>query len=470
MRRLGFSTAVGTLSLGALLLMTGCTSSSSLLPKYNQEFNAGNYQQASEMCVSKAKGDILWSLQKATADRLYGDYNLSNFMFDAAEAELKEQDEKILAGDVADYSIMLFGNAGWVDYRGETYEGVLLNTYKAMNYLSLNDRQNARIELNRALDRQRRAKEFFEKEIALQKQAIEEKQSEERANSSKKAQQGGPNLDNAGSDPRVQEIINDKYANIFEFEAYPDYVNPFTTYLAGLYFTLDGDARKGADLLKEAHGMLQNVDVVAQDFSMAEKKAGAITAFDQEPKYAWVVFENGLGPIKKEWRIDLPLFIVTNQVAYTGVALPKLEFRERALPHLFVNNGDQDFQSETIADMNRIVQTEFKKEFPMVLTNAIVSTAFKTYLQYYMKDRLGMVGLIAGGIYAAATTGADERIWSSMPRDFQVARVPINGSDITIKTPEGQELFRFTPEKRNTIVYLRMPTRQAKVHHEIITF
>lgn len=41
----------------------------------------------------------------------------------------------------------------------------MVNTYKALNYASLHDSANTRVEFNRALDRQRRAKDYFRSEI-----------------------------------------------------------------------------------------------------------------------------------------------------------------------------------------------------------------------------------------------------------------------------------------------------------------
>ena len=46
----------------------------------------------------------------------------------------------------------------------------------------------------------------------------------------------------------------------------------------------------------------------------------------------------------------------------------------------------------SIASMDRVVQTEFKKRYPMILSRAIASTLIKTYAQYYAQQELGDLG------------------------------------------------------------------------------
>src|SRR5690606_14048898 len=59
-------------------------------------------------------------------------------------------------------------------YSPTVYDGVMVNTYKALNSMFLADAQNARIEFNRAADRQRRAEEHFRSKIQAQKEKLSE--------------------------------------------------------------------------------------------------------------------------------------------------------------------------------------------------------------------------------------------------------------------------------------------------------
>ena len=58
-------------------------------------------------------------------------------------------------------------------YIGTQYDGVMANTYKAIDYLALGDNEGARVEFNRAIDRQRRAKAYYAELIEKNREAIE---------------------------------------------------------------------------------------------------------------------------------------------------------------------------------------------------------------------------------------------------------------------------------------------------------
>lgn len=89
--------------------------------------------------------------------------------------------------------------------------------------MSVGDFKNARVEFNRALDRQRRAKDTFKKEI--DKKIISLKKQDE-------------NLTKIALDSKSVKTVTDVYdKGIFlNFKAYPDFVNPFATYMSALFF------------------------------------------------------------------------------------------------------------------------------------------------------------------------------------------------------------------------------------------
>ncbi|MGC9424149.1 MAG: hypothetical protein ACP5DD_16420, partial [Vibrio sp.] len=101
----------------------------------------------------------------------------------------------------------------------------------------------------------------------------------------------------------------------------------------------------------------------------------------------WVVFENGLGPIKTEQRIDLPLFVATDKVKYFGIALPKLEFRQEAYPNIKIETEEGVYTTKTVAKMDRIVQAEFEKDFQAILIRAVTSATLKAVAQYALAEQ-----------------------------------------------------------------------------------
>jgi hypothetical protein len=187
-----------------------------------------------------------------------------------------------------------------------------------------------------------------------------------------------------------------------------------------------------------------------------------------------VIFENGLGPVKTEFRIDLPLFIVTSQVKYVGIALPKLEFRNKAYPYLLVNSDDKEYMTLPVADMDRVVQTEFSKDFGGILIRAIISATAKAVAQYAIQQQGGDAATMmsfAVAAYSFASTAADVRIWTALPKDFQVARFPKpkNGK-LKITPPGSIPLDIDIPQCNNAVVYIRIITNQAVPVYKVMAF
>ncbi|MHC4124056.1 MAG: COG3014 family protein [Planctomycetota bacterium] len=399
---------------------------------------------------------MLWALQLGTIERIRKDYQKSTDCFDKAEEMLKFFDEQSKIGDAIGSTI---ASDNVVPYKGEEYDGVMINVYKALNFMAEGEMDLARVEFNRALDRQRRAKEKFSEEISKLKSELEQKQQQNKFSKS--------NVEN----PKTRQLLAQKYPNLYNFEAYPDFVNPFANYLAGVYFNLVGDHSKAAYLLKESYGMVGNNAYIAEDLSVTE---GILDGKEQLENTIWLIFENGLGPVKKEFRIDLPLFLATNKVKYVGIALPKLEFRYRAYPYLVAKVNGKDYKTCLVSDMNRVIHTEFAKDFNGTLTRAIISATAKAVAQYALEEEGSAAASIASlvvAVYSFASTAADVRMWTTLPKDFQIARFrkPKNGK-LIIASPGPTTLDIDIPKCNNAIVYVRITTNQALPVYEVITF
>jgi hypothetical protein len=457
-----------------VFLISGCNAPRNALNKFDASFQSealgsSNFSRAIKLAqsnISKGtnpkKEDLLWSLQLGSIERLNRDYSQSNEYFDQSEKMLNYFDYQ---NKTVDSAAAIATNENIVPYVGEEYDGIMVNTYKALNFMALGDRELARIEFNRALERQRRAMENFAAEIAKLKKEIDKEDAKE--NSTVK-----DNVDN----PEIQKLIQERYPTLFDFKAYPDFVNPFTTYIAGIFFDLDGDYSKATTLLKESYGMVSDNDYVGQDFALTEQVLDGNKEFKN---MVWVIFENGMGPVKEEFRIDIPLFIEKRRdrgsdFKYFGIALPRLVFREEAFPYLTIEAEGQSYRTQQVANMDRVIQTEFEKDFKGILTRAIISTTSKAVAQYALSKKGNgktQVASLLVAAYSFATTAADVRIWTTLPKDFQVARLDIpEDRQITISPPGGQSFQVEIPPCNNSLIYVKIPFRQAKPVYNIITY
>lgn len=463
----------------SILLMSGCTSAmqKKKLSSFNDLYSSAHYQEAARAEVKEKSKvtDLLSGLQAAAALRYAQDYSESSLLFDECETLIKLRNEQLLVENSASTLGAVLINDAILDYQGTEYDGIMVNTYKAMNFWQEGKSDLARIEFNRALDRQRRAKERFAAEIQKQKLELEKKQEQEnkKALARGKANPKDKNIpamdiDKNVNNPEIDTILRERYSSLYAFQTYPDFINPFTTYMAGLFFMSEKDYSKAANLLKETYGMVGKNAVVQNDFVNIEK---ILDGEKNDTPHTWIIFENGLGPEKEEFRIDLPILLLTDKVKYSGIALPKLKFRDQAYPNLIVgSNGPNQCKTSMLASMDQVVQTEFKKEYPAIVTRAVFSTLVKTYGQYLAQKRFGDLGGFAAGILQGLTTTADIRIWTALPKEFQLAKIqtPADGI-LELEIPGGDKINITVPMKKNVLVFVKIPKTGVRAVYDIIT-
>jgi hypothetical protein len=219
--------------------------------------------------------------------------------------------------------------------------------------------------------------------------------------------------------------------------------------MSGLFAALSDDREKALDLFKEAYGSTGN-DIIKQDYNNLKSNGDLNNS-------VWVVFENGKGMSKNEFILKLPLFLVSSKISWTGVAFPELKPSDRAYSSIAVN-GVKTIQ---FVSMDNVIKSEFKKDLPNIKARAIASAVAKTAIQVEMKQRDNLMGDIFA-IYQAVSTRADTRIWSSLPKEFQLAKVDMP-TDGILKVQVGGRIHEVKLGKtNNAIVTIKIPTPRAK--------
>src|SRR6267154_746011 len=194
------------------------------------------------------KDTIIWKLEQGAILRANGQYEDSNKAFDTAQAKIDdyEQKAKVRLGQETG---ALLSNQAELDYEGRAYDGIMLNTYRALNYLALGEPDKARPELIRAYQRQQDAVQDNQKRIEkIQDEAAKNKDSAA--------------IQRAQNDPGLQAQIQNSSTNLNNLKPYAAYVNPFTVYLDGLFFMTD--AADSSDL-ERAHKSFLRVMEMAPD-------------------------------------------------------------------------------------------------------------------------------------------------------------------------------------------------------------
>ncbi len=122
------------------------------------------------------KNTVLWRLEQGATLRANGQYEDSNQAFDAAQQKMDDyaRQAKVRLGQETG---ALFSNQAQLDYEGRAYDaGIMLNTYRALNYLALGEPDKARPELIRAYQRQQDAVQDNQKRLErVQEEAAQNK-------------------------------------------------------------------------------------------------------------------------------------------------------------------------------------------------------------------------------------------------------------------------------------------------------
>jgi len=396
---------------------------------------------------------------------------------DEAERIIKFHNEEILLGSTGDLIAQLLLNDAMIDYHSTMNDATMVNTYKAIDYMSMGKMDSARIEFNRAIDRQRRAKETYAKMIGKYKEAIKKKtddehkkiaQQKEKDRRNPRAKQSNISLDVSKTlkNPQISNMVASKYPALNTYQVYPDFVNPFTNYMAGIFFATQGDYKKSYSILKEVNKMVPNSKAIEKDLTMVNNILDGKRAKENN---VWVIYANGLAPKKEQFKISIPLFIVTSKVSYTGIALPKMVLQKLATPNLSVFNQNKLIgTTESFASMDRVVLTEFKYKYTDIVTRAVFGALIKTYIQYEVGRRMGGYGSLAMGLIQFALTQADTRTWENLPKEYQVARITMP-ADKNLQLKVGTQNLNVDLSKaKNAIVFVRMPTATSKASYNVI--
>jgi hypothetical protein len=430
----------------ALLLNTGCRT-------YAEKNTAagpwasGNYPLAAKEYESLAdknkngKDAIIWRLEHATALRALGQFKESNDAFQLAENKINEYEQKAKTR-VGQEAAALFSNQASLAYEGRTYDKVMLNTYKALNFLQQGKPDEARTELIRTYQRQQDAvadnRKRLEKEQAeLDKQKASDIQATERAK----------------SDPKVSAKLQEASQALNSMSLYADYVNPFSVYLDGLFFMYQAadssDLERASQSLARAAEMAKGNKCVLQD----QETLKQIMSGQPVQPITYVIFESGRAPIRDQIRIDIPILVT--RVSYIGAAFPKFVPMGSSMSALTVTGGGLAENTSTVCNMDAVIGHEFKNEMPSVITKTIMAMVIKGTAAYAINkgagDQDALAGLFAQLVtagYQAAVNIADLRTWTTLPKEFQICRIP---------TPPDRKLQVFIPSSGHRTDVQLMP-------------
>ena len=390
--------------------------------------------EATKKAESNAGGKdaIVWRLEQGAALRAAGRYDDSNRAFDEAQNKIDDYSMKAKVR-LGQETGALLSNQANLAYEGRAYDGIMLNTYRALNYLALGQPDKARPEIIRAYQRQQDA-------VADNRRRIEKTQAEAAE------QKDSAAIRRAEQDAGFQSQLQSSMAGINDIKVYSDYVNPFTVYLDGIYFM--ANAADGSDL-ERAHKSLARAASCVPGNKYVQQDLAAVNDFINGRALSattYVIFETGCAPVRDQVRIDIP--IIFSKVSYVGAAFPTLKPQGDFQRGLTVTANGKSYNTEIVCSLDSIVARDFKNEQPVVITKTIAATVVKAAAAYVANDAarqqnewVGLLVQASTAIYQMAVNIADTRTWTTLPKEFQICRLPTPADGkLVLSTANGMTL------------------------------
>lgn len=452
--------------LAGLLLSTGCStlvSSRYQKKEAMRHFSGGEYRKSAEIFDSYSKAragtgdELMWYLEGGTVHFVIEDYPGSLKAFEKAENVLEDHENRATFNlrSAAAETGAAYTNANALPYTGLFFEKIIVNTYKAMNYLAMGNPDAASVEMRRARFRQKMAQRQHEIDL------IEENKYETPKYKGMKVPGFSP--ETVLNDKKVKADLEwiKKHSKNFD---YGNVVNPTVTFFSAVDFLAQNEPYKALfDFrvlyrIEPSNTMFKNcyVSLMRQLGENIPEKFKSVRGFNfpLNKKVVYVLFEDGLVPARKEKLFEL---ILPPPVGYTGIAYPILEYFPSDAAYLQITNEKGHFyKTQIVGDFGDISSFALDKQLTEIITRAVIGAMVKEAtsitLQYTAKhvgnniyagtgDLAQLMVFIIMQVYKKAFNRADVRCWQTLPQRVQAAVFPKTGNGIfrlSVKTKDGQ--------------------------------
>jgi len=411
-----------------LIILSGCS-----LPTFYQKFytfnksvSDGNLEEAEKMLeenaakLEKGKLRFLFYVNAGLVLSMQGKFKESNELFE--KADLFVEDFKKKAGEEAGALLL---NPNISTYRGEDHEILMINYYKALNYLQMEDNENALVEARR---------------MDLRLQELSEKYKSERRYK---------------EDAFIHLLMGIVYDASGEFNnAFIAYRNALTIYEGSFtdMFKIDVPEQLKQDLIRTADlsGLYNERDQYKTKFKLS------YTAPSKSQSQLVMLWNNGLGPIKDEWGINFAIIYGTggwvtfvnkdygmtfpfyignsslNGLTWIKVVFPKYVERPELIKEANIVYNNKEFDFGKVEDINAISFKVLEERMMLEFGKSLLRVALKQAAAAQVgKEKEGLG--VALSLLASASESADTRNWQTLPHSIYYSRIPMEAGKHEIK-------------------------------------
>ncbi|SMG67081.1 TPR repeat-containing protein [methanotrophic bacterial endosymbiont of Bathymodiolus sp.] len=465
-------------------LMMGCSSiidARKQKQPYIDTYYSGNVSLAAKDFTEKSEGridtgdELMWTLEAGTANYSASEYQSSMREFERSEALIQDFDRRAMINARAAGSEVgsALTNPNALPYQGMYLDRVMLNAYKALNYFTLYDLAGAQVELRRMREAQKQVVRKFADEIRTSQKEID---AQVQKNQQQSRSMGNQNTNISFATIVKNPAVNEAYRTSASKsnKLYGSLANPFVSYFSALGYLIDNNYAEALVDFRNLYRMNPNNQLVQRDYVSAANRIGSeipIQLAKVQPyqyplnnKIVYVVLFNGRAPALKQEKFQ----IILPYVGYTGIAFPRYEYFPALLPGLDIdytyNKQQLSVRTEQVADFDAIMSQEYHDKLPSMITRLVISTLTKELASYAIVHAARQSGSSGAEIGAYALTGiykfmfntADTRGWETLPKEVQIAHVPMPDNGL-LKIGAGGESKEIALKKDTNIaiIYIR---------------
>ena len=427
-------------------MLAGCTSTQS--KDFMSSFQSGDYSTASQRVekLNESQSDtqdrLLWALQDLTTKYWAGNHKGCIESGKRAEEIVAEYEARASASlrNIGSKLGSLVLNDSVKAYQGFPSDKILINTYKGLSYLMLGDKEGAKVELRRAAQRRKEALETYAKAIAAA-----DKEAADKKIDSKSA------LGSAQYEAAVQQ----HYGQLDNLPVYNDFANPFQVYLEGLlegsHPSDDTERQNSQKLFATLKGMVQNT--AANNYADWSHQ-------NQRPRQVHIVYESGMAPTKMSTNINVPLFI-TGRLTMIHLAFPYFSFNSSGDSNLKASMGAQQVQTNILSNMDSIQGRELKLNLKTIVMSQMASASVKAVTENQLAQQSVYLGL-AASLLNTVITSADTRSWSTLPKLYSFAMIPVEGEQLMLSNSYGSTALTLPKGNGDVFVHVRAAGNKLK--------
>lgn len=459
-----FRVLTGAFLLPILFSLTSCATYYQRNLEFQESFSQGDIERANKLLDknekdAEGKNKLLFLMKKGVVTQMLGQFEESNSYFE--QAYIFIEDYKVNYGIEA---LSLLTNPSIRPYTGEDHEKVLIHYYKALNYLQLNQAQNALVECRR---------------LNAKLNALNDKYESKR--------------NRFKDDAFAHNLMGIAYELDGDVNnAFIAYRNAYNAY-KGSYsvnYGIQAPEQLKEDLMRTAYlngfieELLRYKKEFGIDYQYKPKKGGELVFF----------WHNGLGPVKDEWSINFTIVRGQNGTATfvneeLGLSFPyiipqskkddpkgglgDLKLIRVAFPKYLARNpyftsaelftdSVTFYPLEPVENIEGIALSILEDRMLREITTSIARLALKQASEYALREENDGMGAVLS-IVNALTEKADTRNWQTLPNTIHYSRVPlkkgINKVEIKTYSPQNEkasqkEAFEFEIIENETIFHI----------------